>query len=314
MPSVFSGAKLMYGAVRDVRGVEVQERPLLLCGRKEPLEELRLALGAEGPKGERAAQLFAVRRLGKDDAARLSRGSVVVYGGEVVSGLDDATRDDLKVIGRASTRKLALLEALDLPSPAVAAAGRIRGLAPADLLPYRRGRFPVPQAMRELAQRAGDSGPWLASLLPALRPYVVDDLIESAARRNARTSLMIFIPGADLPILTSMQMRMVLKIAACHGQKISPDRALELLSVLGAGFGFRMIAREDHSPKASQREDRSGPQACRACADRSGRNGCGSAAPSRSEASGDPPNTHFSQACSATAPRTPPSPGSPSRS
>jgi uncharacterized protein (DUF697 family) len=244
MPSVFSGAKLMYGAVRDVRGVEVQERPLLLCGRKEPLEELRLALGAEGPKGERAAQLFAVRRLVKDDAARLSRGSLVVYGGEVVSGLDDATRDDLKVIGRASTRKLALLEALDLPSPAVAAAGRIRGLTPADLLPYRRGRFPVPQAMRELAGRAGDSGPWLASLLPAFRPYVVDDVIESAARRNARTSLLIFIPGADLPILTAMQMRMVLKIAACHGQRISPDRALELLSVLGAGFGFRMIARE----------------------------------------------------------------------
>jgi uncharacterized protein (DUF697 family) len=240
----FSGAKLMYGAVRDVRGSDVEEHPLLLCGRKEPLEELRLALGADGPKGERAAQLFAVRRLTKADASRLSRGSVVVYGGEVVGGLDDATRDDLKVIGRTSTRKLALLEALDLPSPAVAAAGRIRGITPADLLPYRRGRFPAQQAMRELADRAGDSGPWLASLLPAFRPYVVDELIESAARRNARTSLMIFIPGADLPILTTMQMRMVLKIAACHGQKVSPDRALELLSVLGAGFGFRMIARE----------------------------------------------------------------------
>lgn len=240
----FSGAKLMYGAVRDVRGSDVEEHPLLLCGRKEPLEELRLALGADGPKGERAAQLFAVRRLTKDDASRLSRGSVVVYGGEVVGGLDDATRDDLKVIGRTSTRKLALLEALDLPSPAVAAAGRIRGITPADLLPYRRGRFPVQQAMKELADRAGNSGPWLASLLPAFRPYVVDELIESAARRNARTSLLIFIPGADLPILTTMQMRMVLKIAACHGQKVSPDRALELLSVLGAGFGFRMIARE----------------------------------------------------------------------
>ena len=106
----------MYGAVRDVKGSDVEEHPLLLCGRKEPLEELRLALGADGPKGERAAQLFAVRRLSKEDASRLSRGSVVVYGGELVGGLDDDTRDDLKVIGRASTRKLALLEALDLPS------------------------------------------------------------------------------------------------------------------------------------------------------------------------------------------------------
>ncbi len=242
--SAFSGAKLMYGAARDVRGLEVEERPLLLCGRKQPLEELRLALGADGPRAERAVQPFAVRPLARDDAARLSRASVVVYGGEVVAGLDDATRSDLQVIGRTIPRKVVLLEALDLPSPAVAAAGRIRGVTPGDILPYRRGRFPVQHAMRELAQRSGDSAPWLASLLPALRPYVVDEVIESASRRNARTSLLIFIPGADLPILTAMQMRMVLKIAACHGQKVSPDRALELLSVLGAGFGFRMVARE----------------------------------------------------------------------
>ena len=242
--STFGGAKLMFGAVRDVRVTADEEHPLLLCGRKEPLDELRHALGADGPIGERAAQLFAVRRLTRDDAARLSRGSVVVYGGEVVAGLDDATGGDLKVIGRATNRKLALLEALDLPSPAVTAAGRIRGITPADLLPYRRGHFPAGQAMRELAERAGASGPWLASRLPAFRPYVVDELIESAARRCARTSLMIFIPGADLPILTAIQMRLVLGIAACHGQKVSPDRALELLSVLGAGFGFRMVARE----------------------------------------------------------------------
>jgi len=36
----------------------------------------------------------------------------------------------------------------------------------------------------------------------------------------------------------------VLQIAACHGEAISADRALELLSVLGAAFGFRMLARE----------------------------------------------------------------------
>ena len=47
-----------------------------------------------------------------------------------------------------------------------------------------------------------------------------------------------------MPILTAMQMRMVLSIGACYGEKISPDRAVELLTVLGAGFGFRTIARE----------------------------------------------------------------------
>src|SRR4029079_10471764 len=34
-----------------------------------------------------------------------------------------------------------------------------------------------------------------------------------------------------------------LQMAACHGEEVSVDRAFELLSVLGAGFGFRMLAR-----------------------------------------------------------------------
>jgi uncharacterized protein (DUF697 family) len=238
---VFGSARMLAGAVKDVRGGSGEQKPLLLCGRSAPLDELTEALGG---KSSPAVQLFAVRRLGRDDAARLSRGSVVVYGGEVMPGLDDQTRADLEVIGRAKAPKLAMLEALDLPSPSVTAAGRISGLQPADLMPYRQGHFPAHRAMELLAERAGPSGPWLASQLPALRPRVVNTLIEAAARRNAKAALLIFVPGADMPVLTAVQMRLVLQIAACHGQKVSPDRAVELLSVLGAGFGFRMIARE----------------------------------------------------------------------
>jgi len=169
---------------------------------------------------------------------------VVVYGGEVVSGLDAQTRSDLEVIGRATAPKLAMLEALDLPSAAVTEAGRVRGVMPSDLMPYRRGRFPAARAMERLAEKAGPNGPYLASQLPALRPHVVDRLIEKAARTNAKTALIIFVPGADMPILTALQMRMVLGIGACYGEKVSTDRAVELLSVLGAGFGFRAVARE----------------------------------------------------------------------
>jgi hypothetical protein len=59
-----------------------------------------------------------------------------------------------------------------------------------------------------------------------------------AARTNAKAALMIFVPGADMPVLTAVQMRMVLAIGACYGENVSTDRAVELLSVLGAGFGF----------------------------------------------------------------------------
>lgn len=245
MPSAKSGAfgsaKMLYGAVRDVSGGTGEQRPMLLCGRKEPLDELIEAMGAEHAPG---VQLFAVRRLQQGDAERLSTASVVVYGGEVVSGLDEQTRGDLEVVGLASAPKLAMLEALDLPSTAVSEAGRVRGLQPADLMPYRQGKFPAQRAMRRLSRRVGASGPWLASQLPAFRPYVVDELIETASKRNAKAALLIFVPGADMPVLTAVQMRLVLSIAACYGQKISSDRALELLSVLGAGFGFRAIARE----------------------------------------------------------------------
>src|SRR4029077_607014 len=117
--------------------------PLLLCGRKEPLDELMLALGGGSSQ---AVQLFAVRRLVRDDATRLSEASVVVYGGEVVSGLDAQTRSDLEVIGRANAPQLAVLVARVLPSEAVTDAGRVRGVMPSDLLPYRRGRFPSTRA------------------------------------------------------------------------------------------------------------------------------------------------------------------------
>jgi uncharacterized protein (DUF697 family) len=241
---LLSSARQLYGAVRDVRGDAVEQRPLLLCGRKEPLEKLRDALGARGPGAEQAVQLFAVRRLTKDDAGRLKNGSVAVYGGEVLNGLDGETRADLEVIGRAKVPKLVLLEALSLPSDAIEQAGQIRGIMPTDIVPYRRGHFPTDRALRELAKRAGPSAPWLASVLPPFRPHVIDELIEEAARKNAKYSLMIFVPGADMPVLTAVQMRLVLRIAASYGQEISPTRAVELLSVLGAGFGFRMVARE----------------------------------------------------------------------
>ena len=77
-----------------------------------------------------------------------------------------------------------------------------------------------------------------------LRPYIVNDaIIEVAARRNAKAALLIFIPGADMPVLTAVQMRMVLQLARCYGFELSPDRAVELLGVLGTEFGLRAVGR-----------------------------------------------------------------------
>ena len=83
--------------------------------------------------------------------------------------------------------------------------------------------------MRLVAERSAKAGPGLAARLPALRPYVVERLIDTAARRNGFIATAVWIPGADLPILTAVQLRLVLEIGVCHGVELSPDRAVELL-------------------------------------------------------------------------------------
>jgi uncharacterized protein (DUF697 family) len=230
------------GAVREVRS-SVDSRPIVLCGQGAPLEALRRKLEEGAVPGTKALQPLMVRRLQKGDKATLAKASVVIYGGTAVGGLDDATRQDLVVVGSARRPKVVLLEALDLPSPAVSQAGLLRGISPDDIIGFRQGTPPVDKALKLIAERAGESAPWLAGELPMLRGHVVDDIIETTARSCAKAALIIIVPGADMPVLTAMQMRMVLRLAAAHGQEISPNRAVELLGVLGAGFGFRYVGR-----------------------------------------------------------------------
>jgi uncharacterized protein (DUF697 family) len=104
--------------------------------------------------------------------------------------------------------------------------------------------FPVEELARALARRLGEAATPLAARLPVLRDAVVDQLVESFSRRNAITAAAVFVPGADLPILTLNQARLVLRIASAYGAEIDRERLPELLAVLGAGFGFRALARE----------------------------------------------------------------------
>jgi uncharacterized protein (DUF697 family) len=78
---------------------------------------------------------------------------------------------------------------------------------------------------------------------PALRRAACEDLIHKNARQNAVIGLLP-IPGADMPVITANQGRMVLGIAAAYGEELSLERARELLSVLAAGFGLRALARQ----------------------------------------------------------------------
>ena len=78
---------------------------------------------------------------------------------------------------------------------------------------------------------------------PALRRAVCEEVIRKNARQNALIGALP-VPGADLPVMTANQARMVLNIASVHGEELSLERARELAGVLAAGFGFRALGRQ----------------------------------------------------------------------
>ena len=67
--------------------------------------------------------------------------------------------------------------------------------------------------------------------------------MNSNALQNAGVGLLFIIPGADMPVMTLNQAKMLLQIAAAYGQPLSAERIKELAAVVGGAFLFRNIAR-----------------------------------------------------------------------
>ncbi len=103
--------------------------------------------------------------------------------------------------------------------------------------------FPVDEIARRLARVLGEAATPLAARLPVLRRAVCDELIRTISRQNGLVGVAVFVPGADLPVLTLNQVRLVLRIADAYGFEIDRERLPEVLGVIGSGLGFRAIAR-----------------------------------------------------------------------
>jgi uncharacterized protein (DUF697 family) len=102
----------------------------------------------------------------------------------------------------------------------------------------------TPNLENRIVRAAGDGAAALAVLLPAVRRAYCDHVVLANASQNAVIGAVVIIPGADMPAMTANQIRMVLKIAAAHGEQIGLDRALEILSVVGTAFVIRALARQ----------------------------------------------------------------------
>ena len=169
-------------------------------------------------------------------------------GGEAAAVREGGTLDGASAlvwIGAADEEALHAASRAGIPIVAVTDAEELPYVLDTDLVRAPRGEgFPIDEIAKVLARRLGDSGASLAGRLPVLRDAVVEGLIRRASHRNGMIGAAVFVPGIDMPVLTLNQIRLVARIAVAYGQELDRSRAPELFGVVGAGFGFRALARE----------------------------------------------------------------------
>ncbi len=75
------------------------------------------------------------------------------------------------------------------------------------------------------------------------RKAKVNQLVHSCALQNAAVGALVLIPGADMPVMTTNQMRLALDIARVYGHEQDLSRVGDIVAVVGAGLVYRGAAR-----------------------------------------------------------------------
>jgi uncharacterized protein (DUF697 family) len=214
----------VWGLVRELRAETGRLGPLAIAGSAtEPTEALRRQLTRDG-------DVTGVRAGDPSGAAAL------IY---VLDGRPGP--EDERAL-RAARRK-------GIPVVAVlAGSGAPRTLPPAladEVIPATSvEQLRLEDVARVLARLVGEEATELAARLPPLRRGICEGLVSSFSRKNGLVGAAVFVPGADLPVLTLNQVRLVLRIAAAHGVDVDRERLPELLAVIGGGFALRTAARQ----------------------------------------------------------------------
>jgi uncharacterized protein (DUF697 family) len=234
MPRLPLSPTAVWGVVKELRASAEDFRPVVVSGEPEHARAVAEGLGEGGVDG--AVRNLAGRALEPYD---VEGARVLVH----VLAAPGAGEEDVRVL-RLAVRKGAEVVAV-VPDASPGVVPDVPHVLATDVVAVRAGEaFPLPEVAARVAVRAGDASHELAARLPALRPAVVESIVRRFSVQNGVLGVAIFIPGADFPVLTLNQIRMVLRIAAAHGEEIGRDRALEILSVVGAGLGFRAVARQ----------------------------------------------------------------------
>lgn len=97
---------------------------------------------------------------------------------------------------------------------------------------------------RWLADRLGTKRLSLAANFPFVRKAVAAEHVKATAFQNGVIGGVAIIPGADMPLMTANQAKMLLQIAAAYGEPLGAERAKELAAVVGGAFALRTVARQ----------------------------------------------------------------------
>jgi uncharacterized protein (DUF697 family) len=213
--------KAVFTAVRELRST-ADAGPIVVAGAHALVPLLAKELRAGGEPS-------AVR---EDGGLKGASALVYVLAGaptdEDVAILREADRDELPIVclARPEVDKVPYVLATDLVH---VEAG---------------GGFPIETIADVLARQLGDRGSALTRRLPVLRRAVCEELVSRYSRRNGILAAAIFVPGADMPVLTLNQIRLVLRIAQAYGHDLDRERVLEILPVIAGGLGLRAAARQ----------------------------------------------------------------------
>lgn len=82
-----------------------------------------------------------------------------------------------------------------------------------------------------------------AANFPFMRIAAVNRIVTSCALANMATGALVFIPGADFPVMTVAQIGMALKLSSIFGYRLEPERGYEVAGVIACAVALRAVAR-----------------------------------------------------------------------